>query len=342
MRRPGISKGLGGVRKSAKSAPVTAAITLFLVLACTGNAPKAPATRPFPLVSVPSVLSQDQKEAEAYALRHYWDAFADTSLHHLRCDSLHVGGVPKKEAEQAFSNWLYVLEKSGPASYDAAVNRFYEQIELCERNDSSSNIYEGMCDIACSYLFDPNSPMRDEQMYLPLCRRLSESPLQDSLQREKYARQAEACSRNQVGEAAADFSFCDRNGRTFRLHGIRADWTLLFFSNPGCTACKEIIETLKKMDGFDDLIATRRLAVVNVYIDEDLGEWFKYMPYYPDNWYNGYDPNLVIRGEGLYDVRAIPSLYLLDKDKRVVLKDAPEPRMYHKLAEIFGRSNPAL
>ena len=312
---------------------------VVLVLSCSGPASQAPATRAFPLVSLPSVLSQDEREAEAYVLRHYWDAFADTSLHGLRSDSLYIGGVAKADVEQAFSNWLYVLEKSGPASYDAAMNRFYDQIELCERADSSSNIYEGSCEIACSYLYDPNSPMRDEQMYLPLCRRLSESPLQDSLQRVKYARQVKGCSRNQLGETAADFSFCDRSGRNFRLHGIRAEWTLLFFSNPGCKACKDIIETLKKMDGFDDLIASRRLAVANIYIDEDLGEWLKYMPCYPDNWYNGYDPDLVIRHDGLYDVRAIPSLYLLDKDKRVVLKDAPEPRMYQKLSELFGPQN---
>ena len=173
-------------------------------------------------------------------------------------------------------------------------------------------------------------------MYLPLCSRLAESPLQDSLSRVRFARQAERCSINRVGTKAADFSFCDRRGRVYTLYGIKADWTLLFFSNPGCHACKEIIETIKAMPDIDGRIARREIAVANVYIDEDLGEWYKYMSHYPDNWYNGYDPNLVIRHDGLYDVRAIPSLYLLDKDKRVVLKDAPEPRMYHFLSELFN------
>ena len=29
----------------------------------------------------------------------------------------------------------------------------------------------------------------------------------------------------------------------------------------------------------------------------------------------------------LYNVRAIPSLYILDKDKRVIMKDAPETKV---------------
>ena len=46
------------------------------------------------------------------------------------------------------------------------------------------------------------------------------------------------------------------------------------------------------------------------------------MPIYPEEWYNGFDPDSVIRTDVLYNVRAIPSLYILDKDKTVVMKDA--------------------
>ncbi|MBO7320662.1 MAG: DUF5106 domain-containing protein, partial [Bacteroidales bacterium] len=52
-------------------------------------------------------------------------------------------------------------------------------------------------------------------------------------------------------------------------------------------------------------------------------QWYKYMPIYPENWINCHNEDLKIRGENLYDVRAIPSLYLLDREKRVILKDAP-------------------
>ena len=77
-----------------------------------------------------------------------------------------------------------------------------------------------------------------------------------------------------------------------------------------------------------NLIREGRLAVVNVYIDEDLSAWYEYMPIYPEDWYNGFDPNGVIRADTLYNVRAIPSLYLLDKDKIVLAKDAPQENVF--------------
>ncbi|MCR4566107.1 MAG: DUF5106 domain-containing protein [Bacteroidales bacterium] len=315
------------------------ALLAVLVLGMTGACKEKPAekaqVRAFPLVSVPSVLSQNEEGARDFTLKHYWDRFADTSLHHLRCDSLYIGGVAKEELEQAFANWMYVMTEAGPASYDKAVGVLYDKIVLCEKADSSSNIYEGTVEVACRYFYDPNSPLRDEEMYLPLCRRLAESPLQDSLHRAKYAKDAANCSLNRIGTKAADFAFSDKNGRIRTLYSIKADWTLLFFSNPGCHACKDIIEHLKAMKGFNESIAAKKLAIVNVYIDEDMTGWYDYMPYYPENWYNGYDHNLVIRTDHLYDVRAIPSLYLLDKEKKVVLKDAPEDRMYHQLSQLL-------
>ncbi len=39
-------------------------------------------------------------------------------------------------------------------------------------------------------------------------------------------------------------------------------------------------------------------------------------------WINGYDKELTVLERELYDLKAMPTLYLLDKDKKVLLKDA--------------------
>jgi hypothetical protein len=56
------------------------------------------------------------------------------------------------------------------------------------------------------------------------------------------------------------------------------------------------------------------------------------MPIYPEEWYNGFDPDYVLREGDIYHIRAIPSLYLLDKEKRVILKDAPENKIFERIA----------
>ena len=141
-------------------------------------------------------------------------------------------------------------------------------------------------------------------------------------------------SLNRIGSQAADFRFTDVKGKSYTLYGIKSDLVLLFFSNPGCGACKEIIDVLSNDPKISGLIAEGVMKVLNIYIDEDLEAWRSYMPIYPEIWYNGFDPDFVIRAESLYNVRAIPSLYLLDRDKKVLMKDAPEARIFDFLSRL--------
>ncbi len=96
-----------------------------------------------------------------------------------------------------------------------------------------------------------------------------------------------------------------------------------------------IIEVLRGEPSIAQLVSSGTLSVLNIYIDEDLDAWRSYMPVYPEEWHNGFDPDFVIRNENLYHVRAIPSLYLLGADKTVVLKDAPENKVFDYLVNIL-------
>lgn len=287
---------------------------------------------PFPDVALPGMLTDAQDRTE-YMAEHYWDAFADTSRTYP-CDSLLVSGVRKEDVEQRFANWLSVLDMVGLSDAQKAVARLFDRAAACEAKDTASNVFDTFADLVEKYLYDPNSPFRNEDIYLPFVSRMASFKGISELQRGKYARDARLCSLNQGGTVAADFRFMDASGRMHTLHGIKAEHTLLFFSNPGCEACLEIINTLKGNPQISSMVASGRLAVVNVYIDEDIAAWRDYMPVYPKEWYNGFDPDMVIRTDMLYSVRAIPSLYLLDAQKRVVLKDAPEQKVFAALERL--------
>jgi len=245
-----------------------------------------------------------------------------------------VSGVRLGDVEQKMANWTNVLNMVDISHARKSVGRLYDRALACEKKDTASNVFETFTDLVEKYLYDPNSPMRNEDHYAAYAERLAGCEFVEKVMQEKYAREARLAALNRVGTKASDFRFTDKRGRTHTLYGIEADLTLLFFSNPGCTACKDIIDVLSGDPGISGLIASGTMKVLNIYIDEDLESWRSYMPIYPETWYNGFDPDLVIRGETLYNVRAIPSLYLLDRDKRVIMKDAPEARLFDWLSGV--------
>ena len=284
---------------------------------------------PFPDVLPPAMMEDPQDRAE-YMAQNMWNSLTDPSRTYP-CDSLLVSGVRRTDVEQKFANWTQVLGMSSRPVAEKSVSRLYDRALACEKKDTSSNVFETFAFLVDKYLFDPNSPLRDEDLYGAYASRLAAYEGYTEVQKEKYARDARLCALNKVGTKAADFRFADRRGKIRTLYGVEAPYTLLFFSNPGCEACMSIINVLKEDPQISGMISSGRLKVLNIYIDEDLDAWRSYMPIYPDEWYNGFDPDFVIRNETLYNVRAIPSLYLLDSDKTVLLKDAPENRMFEYL-----------
>lgn len=284
---------------------------------------------PFPDVMPPAMMEDPQDRADYMALN-MWNSLADPSRTYP-CDSLLVSGVRKADVEQKFANWVQVLGMSSRPVAEKSVGRLYDRALACEKKDTSSNVFETFASLVEKYLFDPNSPLRDEDLYGAYASRLAAYEGYTEVQKGKYARDARLCALNKVGSKATDFRFADRRGKIRTLYGVEAPYTLLFFSNPGCEACMSIINVLKDDPQISGMISSGRLKVLNIYIDEDLDAWRSYMPIYPEEWHNGFDPDFVIRNETLYNVRAIPSLYLLDSEKTVLLKDAPENRMFEYL-----------
>ena len=308
--------------------------SLFLVAGCAGNNKKAEqfTALPFPDALPPAMIDNERDLVEYMAL-HWWDGITDPSRSYP-CDTLFVSGVRRADVEQKFANWTNVLGMVDMNVAGKSVTRLFDRAAACERKDTSSNVFEVFTDLVIKYLYDPNSPMRNEDHYSFYASCLAKSDLVEDVMKEKYAREAALASLNRVGTKATDFRFSDKRGKMRTLYSVDADLTLLFFSNPGCTACKSIIDELNNNPVISGLISEGIMAVLNIYIDEDLDAWRSYMPIYPENWYNGFDPDFVLRGEGLYNVRAIPSLYLLDKDKVVIMKDAPEAKVFDFLSRL--------
>ena len=307
-------------------------LAVLLIAGCGQKKAEQFSALPFPDISLPAMIRTQQDAANHYAM-HFWDRMADPERS-FPSDSLLVSGVKREEVEQKYANWLSILDMVDLKTAEKAIKTLFDKALACETKDSTSNVFETFEELADKYMYDPNSPMRNEEYYLHYVSRLASYEGFGPEEREKYVHRAEGCALNRLGQMAADFRFADNRGRIHTLHGIKAPYILLFFSNPGCEACMNIINMLKGEPRISEMISDGTLAVLNIYIDEDLQGWKDYMSVYPEDWYNGFDPDFIIRNDELYDVRAIPSLYLLDKEKRVILKDAPENKMMYYLVNL--------
>lgn len=304
-------------------------IPLILLASCGGRRSVEPqATRAFPEVQVPSAVPQEEKMS--YALNHFWDGLISGSAG-FATDSLKVAGVSMADMEKATGTYASLVRIVPPKESAAALEALEKKLD--EKGDTA--LFKGVASLIEKYLYDVQSPVRNEDAFGAFCASASTSPLLTDAEKEFYARWASLAALAAVGTVAPDFEFIDIAGRRRTLHGLRAEWTVLIFGNPDCTACRTIVEMIEENEDLGRSVSDGTISIVDIYVDEDIEAWRASLKDFPKGWTLGYDPLNIIRADSLYHLRAIPSIYLLDKDKTVVLKDAPEEVLIEYLNSII-------
>ncbi len=278
-------------------------------------APRGPAHRltfPHP----PAALSTDSARLN-YVLDHFWDSFD-------RCDTTWIADTAA--LEQAFADWTGVLRYVSEPKAVQSIGEFFRSTE------ASPPVRDRLLEVAEHYLYDPNSPMRNETQYIAVLQYAVASPAIADADKIRPRAQLKMACKNRPGMVAADFAYTTPDGRTKRLHDLRGERTLLLFYNPGCPECARAEEFIATSPVLGPLIAEGALKVLAVYADGDLKAWREHLPQMPAGWTVACDKENRIIEASLYDLRAIPCIFLLDAEKRVILKDASAPRVEAWLA----------
>ncbi|MCZ2458231.1 MAG: DUF5106 domain-containing protein [Chitinophagales bacterium] len=135
---------------------------------------------------------------------------------------------------------------------------------------------------------------------------------------------------NITGTAAADIELPDTSGTKRSLYSLKAPYTIVCFWDPNCGHCREIVPKL------DSIYKTKwkaqgiRVFAVGKETDSKRTDWIKFIHEHSlQDWTNVYyskaDEKARVESgvpgySQLYDVQSFPTLYLLDKDKRIIAK----------------------
>ncbi len=284
-------------------------ITCILLSACgTSQQQKPTASAPkFRPVEIPMMINSNDERLQ-YLASHYWDNFNFTDTNYLHAHDV---------VRQAVADYIQLLHRMPDSLANSSITT------TLTKAGADSAMYHLFTSIFEKYLYDPNSPVRDETLYIPVLQSMVTSPHLDSLTRLRPEHQLVMAGKNRPGMKATDFKFKTSSGTLGTLYTLPQRKTLLFINNPGCHACKEYIEQIEQSLFVSALINKKELQVLALYPDEDIQKWIEYQSHIPSSWINAYDHTLAIRDQELYDLRAIPTLYLLDADRTVLLKDVP-------------------
>lgn len=104
------------------------------------------------------------------------------------------------------------------------------------------------------------------------------------------------------------------------IHGIKADYQIVFFYSPTCGHCRESAPKLKVLQ---DKLHPQGVEIMAIAIDGSEEDWRKFIKEFKlENLINGYglvaSRQVVYRND--YDTFSTPTIYILDKNKKIIAR----------------------
>ena len=310
----------------------TRLFTLFALWACT--LVQAQAQQSFPYPAIPDTLRSVEQRA-GYLSEHYWDNynFADTLL--LKS---------KEVTEQGFVNFIDILNRlnldnasKGVAHKDIAqkditqkdiaqkdiaqkdiVRKDIAQKDIVRKDIARKDITQK--DIACftrkafsnaaakerfenlieHYFEDQLSPVRNDRVYLIFLEEMKNSPCFNETEKERIAFKIKTTNKNLPGDIAINFKFKDENRKEHQLSDYKDQKVILYFYNPDCENCHEVSAWLKQQSIPADIKVLKMIADNHI----------SYM----------------------YSLKNMPTIFLLDKENKVILKDCTAQELIENIS----------
>ncbi|MCH5327423.1 MAG: DUF5106 domain-containing protein [Coprobacter sp.] len=264
-----------------------------------------PEKEELPLPVVPDTLRTPAERA-GYIVTHFWDAMNFK-------DSRRAGD--RDFMEQNFANFVSLFPLCDTTVLKPAVG------QLWKRAESSRMASLLLADTAEKYLYETASPFASEPFYQLFLEQMVHSPALSDYSRIRYGYQLEAVRKNQPGMPAADFDYVTREGSPATLYRtpVRQQLLLLFF-DPDCDHCRETLDMLKESPDITAAVTAGTLDILAVYSGDDRELWEETVAPLPAAWTVGINEGSIYDTES-FVLRSMPTLYLLDRDKRVVLKN---------------------
>ncbi|MBX9785462.1 MAG: redoxin domain-containing protein [Chitinophagaceae bacterium] len=163
---------------------------------------------------------------------------------------------------------------------------------------------------------------------------------------------------NVLGEPAAELNMLDTLDKKVNLYSIKAPYTLVVFWDPDCGHCKETVPVIDSM--YKNFWQKTGMQLVGVLVDtvrtaknklpEVKKHWMEFIHEKNllgwNHWYQAFEAREEEKRNNLpgfrqnYDVYQTPTIYLLDKDKRIVAKKISPEQINDFLKHQQTKNNP--
>lgn len=144
-----------------------------------------------------------------------------------------------------------------------------------------------------------------------------------------------------IGKKAPNITLYKRDGSEINVHDIDATFTVMIFWAPTCGHCKKSMPSLKEFYKKYKPLGVEVLAICTKHRDKVKACW----DMVDDKelvWINAVDTFHKSNFREIYNVISTPRIFILDKDKKILLKRVPTDKLDSIMKELFKELDQAI
>lgn len=271
----------------------------MVAVALTATAQEDTGGKYFPYPAVPDENMSLSQRCN-YLAMHHWDkcnpgsAFSD-----------------RRRMTEAFRDWTLYLPYT---TIDTAVMAVERTLERFPKNTLD------LTKLAETYLYGDSGEFVLEEVYLPFVRAVVKAKKVPGAEKARYEAQLKVLESSMVGQRLPRIEARARDGSKTAIDSVvgSSASVLLFVNDPECDDCRLARSRLAADYNTGQLVEKGLLRVISAYPGEYSDEWTQETATYPKEW------EVVAAGDldQYIDLRKQPTIYFLDKDMKVLLKNA--------------------
>lgn len=248
----------------------------------------------------------DPVDRADYVLLHFWDSISPQDERMIDAQWL----------ERNFATYAAQFLYASDYGIDYAVST------LLTQTAAYPDQIKDFARLAHKYLYQRDAETFNPKAFGVWLKYLADTPALADSDRTRYRYMLQALTKNSPGSKAADFTFTTRDGRQRSLHSLTTTpWTLLIFYDPDCETCHDIIERVRNDRKLTGPVRAGQVRVLLVDVADDVDAFRNDAATLPPEWVVGFDTTRV-EDNDIYIFDTTPAIYLLDREGKVMLKDA--------------------
>ena len=226
----------------------------------------------------------------------------------------HIESLPRQEALAKMSALLDDANAAGRKTYKSLLASYEEMLS------------------------EPTWESHNEELFATLIEHAATASCLSENDRLRPRLLLEVVRKNAAGSVAHEIDYETLNGEHRKLSEIATPYTLIYFNDPECLSCAKVKERLDTCTSLKQMVECGNLTVLGIYPYDNTEEW--HLEPFPSYIVNGRDYKQEVDGKQTYDLMTMPVFYLLDSEKRVIVKnEASLNRVLKVLARLKGMEN---